>query len=228
MRWLVIGGILIGTAASMAACGDTASVEPASDAGSGSETSTPIDDASVPFSDGGDDAGGEEITDGGSNFDPDAGDDGGLPDGGSCNAIVNDAQPVVSTCISLLPKLNGGALVAGTYHLTGVAALGTATFCQTQFVPTGFKETVEMTVAGGVGTLQSVVEIAGFPPRHRTSTLAPGPGDTSPAKGQPTCPTLGAEGNLAYASRLSPGGKQVVVALLPYGKGLAIYRFEKK
>lgn len=200
---------------------------PTSEAGTGDETGGgdtdggSLVDAAVDAP-----ADGETIADGGSNIDPDAGtDDAGL-DGGPCNTLANGAAPVTSTCVSFAPILGGGALVAGSYFLTHVAALAAPNFCQTKFVPTGFKETLELTVAGGVGTVETATSLAGGGTRHRTSTLTPAAGDKSPLEAAPTCPP-GAPTSAGYASALV-NGKQELVLRLPYGKGEALYRFEKQ
>lgn len=220
--WLFAVGLALGASALASACGNESAVIGDGDAGS-SDTGAPLDDAGAPLDDGG-----EEITDGGSNIDPDGGPaDAGLPDGGACNAVINDAPAVVSTCISVLPAFTGGALVAGKYWLTGVAALGSPAFCKSSFVPTGIKETVEMTLSGATATMNVAFEVGGFPTYHRTSTLTPGANDSSPAAGEATCPPGGA-GPVRYTSRVNSNGKQIVLALLPYGKGAAIYRFEKQ
>jgi hypothetical protein len=214
--WLVIGVLAAGASALAAACGNDSVGVGAEDAGA--ESSVAADGGGVPVGDAGDLDAGEVVTD-----DDDAG-----ADAGPCNAVANTAPSTVSTCISLIPKFSGGAIVPGTYWLTAVAALGSATFCQGTFIPVGFKETVDVTVTGGTATLESVFEIGGPPTHHRSATITPGAGDTSPATSQATCPTLGATGNVRYTSRLNAGGKQVILALLPYGAGAAIYRFEKQ
>jgi hypothetical protein len=172
---------------------------------------------------------GEVITDGGSNIDLDGGeeDDAG-PDAAACNTIQNQAAAVISTCASVAPILGGGALVAGTYHLVSVTALGTQNFCNNKFVPVGFKQTVELTVAtDGVGTAQSVGQIGQSVPRHRTSTLAPGANNTSPLTATQVCPTQTAAGQFAYAS--GPRNNKQAIALYDrYGQGLALYIYVKQ
>lgn len=224
--WLVIGSLAVGSAFA-AACGNDAVTVGGGDDAGGAEASTPPSDGSAPPGDGGDD-GGDIVNDGGANIDVDAGDDDAGADAGRCNAVLNDAPATVSTCISLVPQFTGGALVPGKHWLTGVAALGSQAFCQGTFIPVGFKETLDLAVTGGTATLNTAFEIGGPPVRHRTSTLTPGAGDTSPAAAQATCPALGAAGSVPYSSRVSPAGKQVVLALLPYGRGAAIYRFERQ
>lgn len=200
---------------------------PTSEAGTGDETGGAVPDGGSVVDAALDAAAdGETIGDGGSNIDPDAGtDDAGL-DGGPCNALDNTAAPVTSTCASFAPILGGGTLVAGTYFLTHVTALAAANFCQTKFVPTGFKETLALTVAAGVGTAETATSLAGGGTRHHTSTLTPAPGDKSPLEAAPTCPP-GAPTSAGYASALV-NGKQELVLRLAYGKGEALYRFEKQ
>jgi hypothetical protein len=147
-------------------------------------------------------------------------------DGGPCNALANTAPAITSACVSFAPVLGGGTLVAGTYFLTRVAALAPPTFCQTKFVPTGFKETLDLTVAGGVGTAETATNLAGGGTRHRTTTLAPAPADKSPLAAASVCPA-GAPTSVPYASNLV-NGKQELVMRLPYGKGEALYRYEKQ
>ncbi len=196
-----------------------------SEAGTGDETGTTDQDATPPADASSD---GEAITDGGSNIDPDAGsDDGGL-DGGPCNTLMNTAPAISSACVSFAPVLGGGALVAGTYFLTQVDALAPQTFCQTKFVPTGFKETLELTVDGaGVGTAETVTTIAAGGTRHRTSTLTPSGTNKSPLQAAPICP-VETPTTTPYASAMI-NGKQELVLRLPYGKnGEALYRFVKQ
>lgn len=220
---------LMAAVAATQACGGSsdgvAPGTPTSEAGTGDETGSTDMDATSPPADAA--ADGETISDGGSNIDPDAGttDDAGV-DGGPCNALANTATPITSTCVSFAPVLGGGALVAGTYFLTHVAALAKPTFCQTMFVPTGFKETLDLTVAAGVGTAETATNLAGGGTRHRTSTLTPTPADKSPLAAASTCPAA-APTSAPYASTLV-NGKQELVLRLPYGKGEALYRYAKQ
>jgi len=218
---------LMAAVAATQACGGSsdgvAPGAPTSEAGTGDETGSTDQDATSAEDAAAD---GETIADGGSNIDPDAGSDDAGIDGGPCNALANTAPPITSTCVSFAPVLGGGTLVAGTYFLTRVAALAPQTFCQTKFVPTGFKETLELTVAAGVGTAETVTTVAGGATRHRTSTLTPAPADKSPLEAAPTCPA-GAPAPVPYASTLT-NAKQELVMRLPYGKGEALYRYEKQ
>ncbi|MEA2748383.1 MAG: hypothetical protein QOI41_2526 [Myxococcales bacterium] len=220
---------LLVAVAATEACGGTSNGTPGdsttSEAGTGDETgSTTGGDATAP-----DDAAadGEVIADGGSNIDPDAGDDDAGTDAGPCNTLANTAPAISSVCVSFAPVLGGGKLVAGTYFLTHVAALATPSFCQTKFVPTGFKETLDLTVsATGVGTAETHTNVGGGGSRHRTSTLTPAPADKSPLEAAPTCPPSAAT-SAPYASAVN-NGKQELVLRLAYGKGEALYRFEKQ
>jgi hypothetical protein len=149
------------------------------------------------------------------------------PDAGSCNVVVNVAPAIVSACISTIPNLGGGALVAGTYHLVNVNALGSALFCQNRFIPTGFKETLVLTVDGaGVGKAETISQIAGRVARSRTTTFDPGQNDTSPMTSTQTCPPR-AGTMVQYASHLR-NNKQVLRMRLPYGQDEAIFVFEKQ
>jgi hypothetical protein len=210
--------------AAMQACGGSSSglgdTAPTSEAGALdgdlAETGDPADAAS--------DA--ETITDGGANIDPDAGvvD---VPDAAPCNTLANTAPPITSKCVSTVNVLGGGALVAGTYFLVGVDALAPPNFCQKSFVPTGFKETLELTVsATGVGTAETHSNVAGGASRRATSTLTPTGTNKSPLQATPTCPTAAAAA-VPYQSMVIAGRQQLVVRL-PYGKAEALYRFEKQ
>lgn len=193
---------------------------PQSEAGTGIETSS---------GEGGEPGdGGEVISDGGSNIDPDAGEglDAG-PDGGACNMLANDAPPITSACVSAAPVLGGGALVGGTYFLTKVSVLATPNFCSMKFVPTGFKETLSLTVdAQGVGTADTHTSIGGGGARRRTTTLTPSGANQSPLQAASTCPAQPAVA-VPYLS-LVVAGKQELVMRLPYGTGEGLYRFEKQ
>lgn len=169
----------------------------------------------------------ESVNDGGANIDPDAGglDDAG-PDGGACNAVANAAPAVTSSCISVIPTFGGGSLVAGTYYLESVQAIGGPAFCKNAFVPTGFRETVELTVSAGVGTAESAMEIGTTGLHHRTRTLTPGANDTSPAVMTPVCPASAAV-TVRYESAVA-SGRQRLVVLGAYGSGTAVYTYAKQ
>jgi hypothetical protein len=217
---LATGGFGLVAALGLAqACGGSSDVAP--DGGDASTEGGANDDAAATDGslDGSKDG---SIDDGGANIDPDAGDD--APDSAACNNVVNDAPPITSTCVSAAPVLGGGALVAGKYHLVGVAALGTQSFCQTRFVPTGFKETAELTVdAQGVGTAETHTNIGGGGSRRRTTTLTPSAGNTSPLQATSTCPIPGTAPTPYFSGVVA--GKQQLVLRLAYGKGEALYRF---
>lgn len=204
----------------IAACGGTAAtIDPAPSpdgAGSGAGSETDPGDAG---------ADAEAITGGGSNIDPDAGAEGDA--GAPCNAIVNDSPAVTSKCTSLAPTLLGGALVAGKYRLAAVNALGQPKFCQQNFVPVTFKQTMDLTVDGdGVGTANLVVEVAGAPPRTRTTTLDPAGKQGSPLEATATCPPSPAA-KVAYFSG-PRAGTQSIILRLEYGAGQGLYRFDKQ
>jgi hypothetical protein len=220
---------LVAAVAVTEACGGSADGTPGdtttSEAGTGSETGSTDEDASAAGDSAASD--GEVIADGGSNIDPDAGGDDAGTDAGPCNTLANTAPPIASACVSVVPVLGGGTLVAGTYFLTQVGALATPNFCQTKFVPTGFKETLELTVsASGVGTAETHTNVAGGGSRHRTTTLTPAAGAKSPLEVTPICPA-GAPSPVPYATALA-NAKQELVLRLPYGKGEALYRYEKQ
>lgn len=218
--------VLVGVAG--AACGGS---EATIAGGDGSVDAT--DESSSTDSAGGDAAnsdGGDSVSDGGSNIDPDGGGDpdAGLPDGGACNAVDNTAPAVTSTCTSFAPPLRGGALVAGKYYLSAVTALASSAFCAGSFLPTGFKQTLEMLVdASGVGTVQGTGQLALGPTRHATDVLTPGAGDTSPLQSARTCPATLATSSVRYESATA-AGKTTLVLRLPYGKSEALYRYDKQ
>jgi hypothetical protein len=172
-------------------------------------------------------ADGEAVTDGGSNIDPDASED-----AGACAAaltLVNDAPATTSQCVSVFRDLGGGAIVPGKYHLAEVRAIATKAFCDTQFIPVGFRETAQIDPADAAGSfaVETVLQLADGAPRRSTATLTPGPGNTSPMQVDPTCPD-NAAGPVRYASGVRPEtGRQAVVMLLPYGKGAAYYVFDR-
>lgn len=179
---------------------------------------SPNDDAEVP------------ITEGGSNPDLDASDEGGddtAPDGGACNTITNASPSVSSTCASEAPILGGGTLVAGTYYLTSVTAFGTAAFCKSDFIPVGIKETVQMTVTGGVGAADIVSELAMTKERRASVELTPGANDASPLTLKTTCPASTTSDQVKYEMR-STTAKTVLVLRLAYAKDEADYTFEKQ
>lgn len=223
--------ILGGTAPDASADGTT----PAQSGGDGGATGV---DGGADADDGGGGGGGGEndasvdgevITEGGSNPITDGGDDGAtLPDAGACNAIVNDATAISSTCASVAPIFGGGALAAGTYHLIAVTALGTASFCHTGFIPVGFKGSLVMTVASGVGSADSVTQLASTKEVRTSVTLTPGAGNASPLTAEDTCPA-GTPSQVDYRSATNgaDGGTKTLLTLrLPYGKDTADYTYE--
>jgi hypothetical protein len=226
-------GILAVTALALAAAGatveacggDSSPIGPGGDAGG--DTSTGPETGGDTGA--GDDAG--EVTDGGANLDPDAdlgGDDAG-PDGAPCNGVANEAPAVASSCISLVPAPEGGAIVAGTYYLTAVAVIGSRKFCKDTFLPVGFRETMIVTVdSTGNATGEIAAQVAGGILRHSTVTFKPTPTNQTPAKTQSICPPKPDVGDVPYTSRVAVTGKQVLSVLLPYGLGFAIYRYDSK
>jgi hypothetical protein len=220
---MAIGGVIT-------ACGEeeTTIAPPSGNDGGGSslDDSGGVGNADAPTTD--PDAG-EPITDGGSNIDLDASLDDDAGDAAPCNALANGAPAVASACISNIPVLPGGALVAGSYHLTNVLALGNPAFCQTQFRPAMFQETMDLAVdANGVGTANIVLKIATQPQRTRTITLDPPANNASPLLATQTCPPRGGDnGNVRYFSGLR-NNEQVLILLLQYGNGGALYRFVKQ
>lgn len=231
--FLVVCG-LAGAALIAVACGDEDAVPaPATaDAGgsSGASSSGTSGTSSGSTTDGGsEDDGGETITDGGTNIDPDAGDDDAGPDAAVCNALLADAAPIVtSKCSSQIPAFAGGDLVAGTYFLKQVEDLGPINFCKNQFTPVDFEEQLVLTVDGtGTGTAQTATIIGKRKERTATLTLDPPDAATSPLALTTTCPGNGA-GKVRYTSALR-NQKQVLVLELAYGQGgRALYHFEKQ
>jgi hypothetical protein len=215
-----------------AACGgtDEVPINGATDAASGTDGTISTEGDGGAVGDGAASADaepdGEVITDGGGNLDPDAGEDDA---GAACNTLTNDAPAIVSSCASIAPTLGGGALVAGKYFLVQVTALGTPGFCQNQFIPVSVKQTIDLTVAGnGIGTAQSITQIASGGARRRTSTLDPADiGSGSPLQATQTCPPQTGTGPVFYGSGLR-NSKQALALRLPYGSGQAIYLYEKQ
>lgn len=188
-------------------------------------------DANGSVDDGSESADAEQmVTEGGSNPDLDASDESTstAPDGGPCNAITNAAVAVTSACSSEEPILGGGDLVAGTYYLKAVTAYATAAFCKSTFVPVSIRETVEMTVsASGVGTVQTVSQLANAAERRSSLSLTPGANDSSPLTEATTCPSGAASAQVKYEAR-TIAAATVVILRLPYAKDEADYRFEKQ
>jgi hypothetical protein len=209
---LIVGAL--GVAAGLGACGSVKGGDIApTDAGS---DTTPFD-AAIEDAD-------TDVTD--PNLDLDGGPDDFGPDGGPCNLVINDAPAITSTCASSLPLFSGGSLVDGRYFLTSVTAWATSNYCQARFIPVGMRETMELTVDGGVATAETVLQLAGTGPRHRTATIVPGAKDSSPAQVTSTCP-VGAPGQVRYHSSIV-NGKHRLSVVLPYGAGLGIYILEKQ
>ena len=226
-KTMLLGMIALGSvSAIVVACSssDTPSIaSPATDAGK-----TAVSDAApiTTPSDAGDDDDSDAaaIDDGGANIDPDAGDDDDAGDAGPCNSVTNDAASILSVCDSQIPGLTGGALVAGTYQLTDVAALGSATFCKNAFQPTRIAEMLVLTVdANGTGTAQLATMIDGKATRPVTLTLAPPTGNASPLTQTQTCPAKGGEKTI-YQSDLNQ--KQILTLEENYGTGRGLYRFK--
>jgi len=214
----------------LAACGGSAGTDltgapPASpDASSTAPTPTGTNNVPPPALDAGRDA---ATLEGGANIDPDGG-PGNLPDGGTCNTIDQRGSSVASTCQSFAPLLTGGALVSGTYRLTGVTALGSINFCRNQFVSTSFRETLELIKGGDAFTAEIVADIGAAPRGRSTLELSPTPGDASPLKARELCPTTRDSASTVEYESSTEGGKTRLALVLPYGRALAVYRFEKE
>jgi hypothetical protein len=217
---------LSGAALIAVACGDDDSSIPNVKAGapavdSGSVVTNPSD------SGGASDDGGEEITDGGINIDPDAGDEDDAA-AAPCNMLLADAAPrVLSKCSSQIPGFAGGELVAGTYFLRQVEDLGSATFCRSQFTPVPLEEQLVLTVdSAGVGVAQTSTIVANRRQKTTTLTLAP-PDASSPLALTRTCPDNGTN-QVPYTSAVR-NAKQVLILELAYGQGgRALYHYEKQ
>lgn len=233
--FLVVCG-LAGAALIAIACGDEDAVPGptgvdagTSSSGSSGATSSSGSSGTTDGGTGDDDDGGETITDGGANIDPDAGDDDDAgPDAAPCNALNADAAPrVTSKCSSQIPAFAGGALVAGTYFLKQVEDLGPASFCKNTFTPVDFEEQLVLTVdATGNGTANTATIIAKRKERTATLTLDP-PDASTPLALETTCPGKGS-GKVPYTSAIR-NQKQVLILELAYGQGgRALYHFEKQ
>ena len=235
--WLGLGLVWVGGIVAGVACGssDGAVDIGAPDSGSPSPTTTPTTSSTTPGGGTSDEAGpgddaGQPVTDGGDNIDPDAGDlgDASLPDGGACNTLDNTAPAITSDCASLIPILGGGTIQPGTYFLTSVTDLGTPSFCKNNFVPEGFKETMAITVDTAIDggfVAQTVTKLATGPNRPRTETIVPTQGTTH-ATITGVCPVT-ASANTEYGVG-QKDGKPALRMILPYGRGQAVYVFEKQ
>jgi hypothetical protein len=233
--WLGLGLVWVGGVVAGVACGssDNAGVTGTPPATTPTTSATATSSAPGPGGtvdgDAGDDDGGE-VTDGGENLDPDASDvpDATLPDGGACNTLDNAAPAVSSTCASSIPILGGGAIPAGTYYLTAVSDLGTVAFCKNTFVPVGFKETVKLTVDGttdGGLLAETVTKLANNPNRPRTDTFVPASA-VNRITVTGVCPVTPAA-NVEYGYGIR-NTKPTLRMILPYGRGQAVYEFEKQ
>jgi hypothetical protein len=223
MRRVLTGAFVLAALAAVGqACGGSESAAVPTDGG-GTDTGGGDDSSGGPI-----DAS-KDVDDDGPVIDPtDAGGDPPGPDGGPCNTIPNVAPAVTSHCRAGIPAFAGGALVAGRYYLVDVAAIATQNYCDTKFLPIGFRETAELTVdPTGVGTAQTVLQLATTGLRHATSTLAPGAGNTTPAAYAPVC-NGDAAGKVPYSSGVGTNGKQQLAFLGRYGTGLGVYRLEKQ
>ncbi len=217
MRPVWLGaGILVALAAIAQACG-----------GSSSPGTGPGDDGGAPPPPPGAADASKDADDDGPMLDLDGGGDDAGPDGGACNTIANVAPAITSRCRVGLPTFQGGALVAGTYHLVDVAVIATAAYCTNKFLAAGFRETAVLTVDGaGVGTSETALQIATSGVRHATTTLAPSAGNTTPMHATPLCPVATA-GDTPYTSAVGANGKQFLELVGKYGNGTALYRFER-
>jgi flagellar capping protein FliD len=98
-------------------------------------------------------------------------------------------------------------------------------FCKTGFIPVGFKETVEMTVNAGVGSADTVSQLATAKERRSSETLTPGTNNSSPLTAQATCPAATATTQVKSTAS-SVAAKATITLRLPYGKDEADYTFE--
>jgi hypothetical protein len=211
--------------ATIAACGDSGTpISAAGTDGATTETGSNEGGGTGTPDDGGLD--GDTITDGGDNINLDAGED-DAGDAGPCNTLTSDAPPVDSTCVSFERIFGGGALVAGTYHLTSVQLLAAPSFCQSQFRRVAFRETMVLTVSNGVATAEVIEQIGTRLARTSTSTFTEQANKTSPLTNTPTCPVARAAAKVAYEA-VTVNGKDVLVLRLPYGTALADYRFDRQ
>src|SRR5262249_48651687 len=94
------------------------------------------------------------------------------------------------------------------------------------FLPTGFKERIELTVSAANATAETVTELAaGGGARRKTVTLTTT--GSSPMTAAETCPNPSAPGAVPYISGVL-GGVQTLAMILPYGKGEAVYTYRKQ
>ena len=91
----------------------------------------------------------------------------------------------------------------------------------------GGEDAIGSRAGAGVGTAETVTQVAVSGNRHATITLAPGAGNTTPAQYTPICNGEKA-GPVPYTSGIGTDGKQTLTFLGRYGTGLAVYRFSKQ
>ena len=108
-----------------------------------------------------------------------------------------------------------------------MTALGAAAFCTGEFIPVGFKGSLEMTVTAGVASAETVSQLAATKERRTSVTLTPHAGNASPLTSLDTCPAGSAASQVKYESTTS-AAKTTLTLRLPYGDGkdTADYAYE--
>lgn len=237
---------LVSGSMAVAACvGDEESSSSSPDAGTFPEAGTGTPDTSTGSSDSGQppvDAGpdAEDIADGGGlppeddagvDPDPDAGLDAGFDAGPACSTLTPGAF-VTSTCVSRVLINTGGTLTTTNYELTGVAVLGSTTFCAAGggFAAYDHRGALKVTAksatsatfefidqykkAGAIVRPTSVRYDVDVSASSATLTYTP-----------QACAAKPAPAKAGYSVTTDGKGKKVLILRLPYGTGNANYRF---
>jgi hypothetical protein len=233
---------LVSGSMAVAACvGDENTSSPSPDAGAFPEAGTPdtssaSSDSGPPPVDAGADA--EEIADGGglppeddAGLDTDAGLDAGVDAGPACTVLTPGAF-VTSTCVSRVLINAGGTLTTTDYQLTGVAVLGSTTFCGAGggFAAYDHRGGLRVTAksattatfefldqykkAGAIVRPTSVRYDVEVSAASATLTYTP-----------QACAAKPAPAKAGYSVTTDGKGKKVLILRLPYGTGYANYRF---
>ncbi len=84
-----------------------------------------------------------------------------------------------------------------------------------------------MTVAGGVGSVETVSQLEMNKEKRDSETLTPGSNDASPLTAAITCPATTGSAQVKYSSTTT-GAKTVLILRRGYGKAEADYTFESQ
>ncbi len=216
---------LVSGSMAVAACvGDENASSPSPDAGAFPEAGTPdtssaSSDSGPPPVDAGADA--EEIADGGglppeddAGLDTDAGLDAGFDAGPACTVLTPGAF-VTSTCVSRVLINAGGTLTTTDYQLTGVAVLGSTTFCGAGGGFAAYDHRGGLRVTAKSATT-ATFEFLDLEVSAASATLTYTP---------QACAAKPAPAKAGYSVTTDGKGKKVLILRLPYGTGYANYRF---